>query len=120
LTGSISGYAPTTQEKVVPTPSNAELAGRVEQAIARQRERGRGTEWTRNGLVPPEAVARILPLPATLNRLLRARMQQLGLSERAAASVRAVARTLADLADRDGVEAADILEAAALRSLGPV
>jgi magnesium chelatase family protein len=108
------------QEKVVPTPSNAELAGRVEQAIARQRERGRGTEWTRNGLVPPEAVARILPLPATLNRLLRARMQQLGLSERAAASVRAVARTLADLADRDGVEAADILEAAALRSLGPV
>jgi magnesium chelatase family protein len=108
------------QEKVVPTPSNAELAKKVSRAIERQYDRGRGTGWTRNGVVPPEAVAQILPLPATLNRLLRARMQQLGLSERAAASVRAVARTLADLADRDEVEAADILEAASLRSLGPV
>jgi magnesium chelatase family protein len=108
------------QEKMVPTPSNAELAGKVARAIARQRERGRGTEWIRNGLVPPEAAAQILPLPGTLNRLLRARMQQLGLSERAAASVRAVARTLADLADRDDVEATDILEAAALRNPGPV
>ncbi|MFW5695226.1 MAG: YifB family Mg chelatase-like AAA ATPase [Alkalispirochaeta sp.] len=108
------------QDTPSPTPSHGELAHQVTMAIARQERRGQGSPWTRNGLIPPEAAARLLPLTNELERLLRRRMQQLGLSERAAASVRAVARTLADLADRDDVTSADILEAAAMRSPGPV
>ncbi|MFO8043825.1 MAG: YifB family Mg chelatase-like AAA ATPase [Alkalispirochaeta sp.] len=103
-----------------PTPSHAELSRQISGAIERQRSRGSGTPWLRNGLIPPEAVARLIPITTPLERLLRRRMQQLGLSERAAASVRAVARTLADLADRDELAAGDILEAASLRSPGPI
>tara|TARA_B100000614_G_C14252049_1_gene371243 strand:+ start:173 stop:589 length:417 start_codon:yes stop_codon:yes gene_type:complete len=102
------------------TPSHADLAGRVAGAIARQEHRAGDGRWRRNGLVPAEAAAQYLGLRPPLERLLRRRLQQLRLSERAAASVRAVARTLADLADRDDVTAGDILEAAALRSPGPV
>ncbi|MEX2445424.1 MAG: YifB family Mg chelatase-like AAA ATPase [Alkalispirochaeta sp.] len=108
------------QDKPSPTPSQDELSHQITTAIQRQQNRGDGTPWLRNGLIPAEAVSRLLPLPTALEKLLRRRMQQLGLSERAAASVRAVARTLADLADRDDVSAGDILEATALRSPGPV
>ena len=46
-------------------------------------------------------------------------MKELGLSDRAASSVRSVARTLADMDDRDRIGEEDILEASALRSIGP-
>ncbi len=108
------------QEVPSPTPSHAELSHQISHAIARQRSRGRGTPWPRNGLIPPESVSRLIPIAPPLEGLLRRRMQQLGLSERAAASVRAVARTLADLADRDDLVVGDILEAASLRTPGPV
>jgi predicted ATPase with chaperone activity len=54
-----------------------------------------------------------------MDALLRRRMQQLHLSDRAAAGVRAVARTIADLYDRPDVGAGDVLEAVRLRSFGP-
>ncbi|HKK49314.1 MAG TPA: YifB family Mg chelatase-like AAA ATPase [Alkalispirochaeta sp.] len=108
------------QDTPAPTPPHMDLAHQISRAIQRQESRGQGSPWIRNGLIPPEAVSRLLPLTSALERLLRRRMQQLSLSERAAASVRAVARTLADLSDRDDVTAEDILEAAALRSPGPV
>ncbi len=108
------------QDTPASTPSHEELSRRVQRAIHRQEHRAVDSPWVRNGLIPPEAVSRLLPLTDALERVLRRRMQQLGLSERAAASVRAVARTLADLADRDDVTARDILEASALRSPGPV
>lgn len=100
-------------------PDHAELSEMVRTATRRQHQRLRNEAWSRNGLIPAEASERLLPLQDHLQRLLRARMRQLGLSERAAASVRALARTLADLADRNEVSPSDILEAAALRSPGP-
>lgn len=102
------------------TPAHRELESRVRTAVARQVGRYDGLPWQRNGLVPPEAAAGYLGLSPTLERVLRRRMQQLRMSDRAAAAVRAVARTLADLDDRDEVTARDILEAAALRRPGPV
>lgn len=106
------GDAPTS-------PSHTELSAMVLRAVQRQERRFAGESWVRNGLVPAEAVEQLLPLSTPLVRLLRTRMRQVGLSERAAASVRALSRTLADLADRDEVCPADILEAAALRAPGP-
>ena len=96
-----------------------ELVQRVHRAIVRQRSRGEGNPPYRNGLLAPATAAERIPLSPPLTAVLRARMRQLQLSDRAAASVRSVARTIADLDDRDAVAAADILEAAALRSAGP-
>lgn len=97
-----------------------ELVQRVQRAIARQRSRGEeGDPPYRNGLLAPSVAAARIPLSPTLTAVLRTRMRQLQLSDRAAASVRSVARTIADLDDRDSVSATDILEAAALRSAGP-
>ena len=99
-------------------PSHGELSRRVASAVERQERRFADAPWNRNGLVPAEGADRYLPLSRDLQRLLLAAMKKTGLSDRAAASVRAVSRTIADLADRDATFAEDILEAAALRSAG--
>lgn len=101
------------------TPSHSELVQRVAAAAERQRSRMAGTRWDRNGLVPAEAATRYLALPDELEGTLRSLMEKLELSDRAAASVRAVARTIADLADRTEVLEEDVREAAALRAAGP-
>lgn len=99
--------------------THQELRDRVLTAIARQRRRvGEDADFY-NGSVQPENVEQRLPLRRSLLRLLQKRMQQLELSDRAAMSVRSVARTIADMDDRDEVEPGDILEAARLRSAGP-
>lgn len=109
-----TNYEGASQE----APSHAHLMEQVESAIVRQKHRLKGSAWDRNGLVPPEAVERYLPLPPDLAALLRGAMKKMELSDRAAASVRAVSRTIADLADRAELRAEDILEAASLRSAG--
>ena len=101
------------------TMSQEELKLRVHGAIRRQIARSGDGRYLANGLVPPEEIEERLPLSAGLRRLLRTRMKQAGLSDRAAAGVRSVARTLADLDDRADVEAKDILEATGLRLPGP-
>ncbi len=99
------------------TVDQASLNRQVGRAIERQQSRG--GRYTRNGLVPPEKLEQMLPLSPGLTALLHTRMRQLGLSDRAATSVRSVARTLADLDDRTAVEPKDILEAAGMRGAGP-
>lgn len=99
-------------------PTHDRLCDRVALAVARQESRLRNTPWDRNGLVPPEAAETYLALPDDLRRLLQATMKKLELSDRAAAAVRAVARTIADMADRPHLRREDILEAAALRAAG--
>jgi magnesium chelatase family protein len=96
-----------------------EMKQRVAVAYARQQSRGAGASVFLNGLIPPEEINSRIPLSRNLMAFLLTRMQQLKLSDRAAASVRCVARTLADMNDREEIEAADILEAAELRALGP-
>ncbi len=107
------------RERSSDSPKHADLALSVRRAIERQRRRTVGRPWRRNGLIPPEAVDRLLPLTRHLTSLLGERMKELGLSDRAASSVRSVARTLADMDDRDQIGEGDILEAASLRSIGP-
>ncbi len=88
-------------------------------AGAVERQQSRGGPGFRNGLARPEEIDRYLPLSSGLKALLQKKMRQLGLSDRAAASVRSVAWTLADLDGRSVVEARDIHEAAGMRAVGP-
>ena len=104
----------------VSSPSHQELCDRVAHAVRLQQERAGGGPWTRNGLVPPEMIRELIPLSTALTATLRDAMQVHGLSDRAAAAVRCVARTLADLDDRGQVSVEDIQEAVALRSPAPV
>ncbi|MFP4152762.1 MAG: YifB family Mg chelatase-like AAA ATPase [Alkalispirochaeta sp.] len=96
-----------------------EMKDRVAAAHARQRARGAKDGIVLNGLVPPEEINDRIPLSRNLIAFLQTRMHQLKLSDRAAASVRCVARTIADVEDREHIEATDILEAAKIRALGP-
>jgi magnesium chelatase family protein len=100
-------------------PGHQELQERVMVALERQRSRTAGSPWARNGLIPAEGVNRFLPLRRELDDTLRCLMRKLELSDRAAASVRAVARTIADLADRPEVLEDDVREAVAFRAAGP-
>ncbi|MDA3949732.1 MAG: YifB family Mg chelatase-like AAA ATPase [Spirochaeta sp.] len=106
------------QPSAVRNMTHAELVQHVSAAVERQKRRSGGATGFRNGQVPPGAVERCLPLSRGMEALLRRRMQQLHLSDRAAAGVRGVARTVADLHDRSDVKAGDVLEAVQLRAFG--
>jgi magnesium chelatase family protein len=108
-------YHESSQE----SPPHAELTDRVHAAVERQRRRYRAVRWKRNGLVPAEAGAAPIGLSETLDALLRSEMASRDLSDRAAAAVRRVARTIADIDDREDVQEGDVLEALALRCAAP-
>jgi magnesium chelatase family protein len=98
-----------------PGPSSDEVRARVAAAVARQRARLAGTPWRRNAHVPAGALEQYAAFsPAT-----RATWIDIGgdrrLTGRGAARVRRVARTLADLDDRDSIAAADVERAVWMR-----
>ncbi len=95
-----------------------QMREQVNIAIARQSFRSSRCRWKRNGLVPPGLIDLLLPVSGQLQTLIQELMKEHGLSDRAAHAVRAVARTIADLADREEVEEADVQEAVALRRIG--
>ncbi len=84
---------------------------RVEAARAIQRERrGRVTPATNAG-IPPGEVRGLCPLSPGARSLLRHAVERLGLSARGHDRVLRVARTIADLAGRDGIEEGHMAEA---------
>lgn len=88
---------------------------RVFAAAARQRARYRGTPYRRNAQVTAGDLPRLIPLPDDADDAWRSEVQRHELTNRGGARILRVARTIADLADRDRIEAADVLEAALLR-----
>lgn len=95
--------------------STAAVAARVRSA--RQLAAGRGVRA--NSDIAGADLDRLAPLTLGASNLLEKRLRQGGLSARGLHRVRRVARTLADLAERDGAVAEeDVLGALALR--GPV
>ncbi|HRO59589.1 MAG TPA: YifB family Mg chelatase-like AAA ATPase [Burkholderiaceae bacterium] len=91
--------------------SSAQIAARVAAAHRRQHERQR----TPNSLLGPDGLARNCPLDDESLALLHAAARRLRWSSRALHRVQRLARTIADLAERDAIEATDVGEAIGYR-----
>ncbi len=98
-----------------PGPSSEEMRARVEAAVARQEIRLRGTRWHRNAHIPAGALELFVALTPPARDAWDEACRNRRLTGRGAARIRRVARTLADLDERDTIGADDIARAAWLR-----
>jgi magnesium chelatase family protein len=96
---------------------SAAIRARVEAARNIQRERFRGTPTRTNAEMSPAELTRFCRLDKEGQALLRAAYTRLGLSARAHARILKVARTIADLAASERIEAAHVAEALQYRAL---
>ncbi len=115
-----TAVSPVAPEKLLEAPGECSsvVAERVLRARQKQAERFRERSWKVNVCIPPGEVNSIVPLQRSLSQYFAQAVRKLGLSSRAAHGVIRVARTLADLADRDNVAEDDILEALQHRRFG--
>jgi magnesium chelatase family protein len=103
----VPSLGPDELERAAPGAGSAEVRTRVERARGRMQRR-QGKENAR--LAPPE-IDRYCSPDAAGVALLKQAIVRLGLSARGYHRVLKVARTIADLAERDGVSTVDIAEA---------
>ena len=94
-------------------PSHAEWHMRVDRA--RRRMRARLPPWP-NRALDGEELERVAPLNGEARSMLARAAQSRGLSARAVQSLRRVARTLADLDDKDAIETRHYAQALGLRA----
>ncbi|RFC41943.1 MAG: magnesium chelatase family protein [Verrucomicrobia bacterium] len=97
--------------------TSAAIRTRAHAARTRQQERFTGTKVTANARMTHAQIRRHCPIDSMLGDLLQQAMEQLSLSARAYDRILKVARTIADLAGRDRIEAPHLLEAIQYRSL---
>ncbi len=97
--------------------SSAALCQRIEQARARQYARFAGTPVNNNARMSHAQIRQHGALEPALGDLLQQAMEQLQLSARAYDRILKVARTIADLAAAEKIEAPHLLEAIQYRSL---
>ena len=86
-------------------------------AKRRQDERFRDYPTMTNGRINGKMLRRVCDLDEASETVLRQALTELGLSARAHDKILRIARTIADLADRDRIVADDILEAVQYRRL---
>ena len=95
--------------------SSAEIRARVERARARQAERFAGSGIRFNSRMSGKEVRTYCPLDTEKENYLKRIFEIKGLSARAYHRILKVARTIADLADRENISLEDIAEAAGYR-----
>jgi len=94
-------------------PTHAQWRARVERARQRMRTR---QPFARNGDLCHAQLEHVVPLCAEARSLIARAVQSRGLSARAVHSLRRVARTLADLDDKDAIESKHFAQALGLRA----
>lgn len=97
--------------------TSAAIRERVERARNLQRERFRRTHVQSNAEMTSRLMRRHCELDGSSRALLRSAIDRLGLSARAHDRILKVGRTIADLAERETIEAAHIAEAVQYRAL---
>jgi magnesium chelatase family protein len=97
------------------SPASPIVRAQVVAAVSRQTARLTGSPWQRNGEIPAHAFEALLPLSPDALDAWKAICDRRDLSGRGAARIRRVARTLADLDDRNDITPDDLALAAALR-----
>ena len=90
---------------------SVDIRDRVEAARERQRERFEGSGLYSNADMGPKEVRQFCELDDAGRALVKAAMEQMGLSARAYHRVLKLARTIADLAGVDGIQAPHLAEA---------
>ena len=100
-----------------PGEPSTTMRERVHTARARQHVRFTGTKITSNARMTHAQIRKHCAIDSSLGDLLQQAMEQLSLSARAYDRILKVARTIADLAGADKIEAPHLLEAIQYRSL---
>lgn len=95
--------------------NSTQLAAQVSAAQERQRKRGQSVL---NGQLSGKAVTRMCLLTPAAEKVIATSFDRLGLSMRGYHKVLKIARTIADLVDRELIDAPDIHEALSFRLLG--
>ncbi len=100
-----------------PGETSATIRDRVQAARTRQHVRFTGSKTTTNARMTHAQIRKHAVIDSTLGDLLQQAMEQLSLSARAYDRILKVARTIADLAAAERIEAPHLLEAIQYRSL---
>jgi len=100
-----------------PAESSAAIRSRVTGARERQARRFKERRIFANSQMGPKEVKLFCPIPAEAERLLEMAVTKLGFSARAFDRVLKVARTIADLDGRDGIETPHVSEAIQYRMM---
>jgi magnesium chelatase family protein len=102
--------------EVPPGPTSAELSAQVQEARARRTQRFGRSGPQVNGRIRPRQVRKFRALKPEALAILKAAMEDLGLSARAHDNLLRVARTIADLEGHDDIKPQSIVEAVGHRS----
>ena len=97
--------------------SSEQMRAAVVAASERQVQRFRNTQTRVNGKMKPPEIRRFCTLNKDAEQLLKAAMEEMGLSARAHDKILRISRTIADLADSEEIRAEHLSEAINYRTL---